>query len=155
MNPLKRVSLPADSLPGESVVVLYFSDQKPLDGPAALLDWRLDGQLTRMLLDGEVKGYAGEHVMLQNNGKLKANWILFVGGGKWHGLCQETHAVLVRHMMSVARQAGFKDISLSFTPHEETTPDVLQQQINDALTLEGAGIETCHFSCETIVSELT
>lgn len=152
MSQLERVALPADSLPGESVVVLYFADQKPLDGPAALLDWRLDGQLTRMLLDGEIHGRAGEHVLLQNNGKLKADWTLFVGGGKWHGLCQETHAALVRHMLSVACQAGFKDVALAFMPHDETNQDSLQQQINDALALAGAGIGTCRFSCESIVS---
>jgi len=152
MIPLEHVALPADSLPGESVVALYFSDQKPLDGPAALLDWRLDGQLTRMLIDGEVQGRAGEHVMLQNNGKLKADWVLFVGGGKWYGLCEETHASLVRHMLSVARQAGFKDISLAFMPHEEADPKILQQQIEKALSVEGAGIDTCRFSCEPFVS---
>lgn len=148
MNPLEQVELAADSLPGESVVALYFSDQKPLDGPAALLDWRLDGQLTRMLLDGEVQGRAGEHVLLQNNGKLKADWVLFVGGGKWCGLCRETHAALIRHMLSVARQAGFKDVSLTFMPHEEVDSEVLQQQLNDALALEGAGIDSCRFSCK-------
>jgi hypothetical protein len=152
MKPLERVELPADSLPSESVVALYFADQKPLEGPAALLDWRLNGQLTRMLLDGEVQGRAGEHVMLQNNGKLKADWILFVGGGKWHGLCQETHAALIKHMVKVARQAGFKDVSLAFMPHEEMTVKVLQRQIKDAIEIEGAGIETCHFTCEPVVS---
>ncbi len=148
MSQLERVALPADSLPGDSVVALYFIDQKPLDGPVALLDWRLDGQLTRMLLDREIQGRAGEHVILQNNGKLKADWILFVGGGKWYGLCQETHASLVRHMLSVAQQAGFKDVSLAFMPHEEMSQDILQQQIDDALALEGAGIDTCRFSCK-------
>ena len=152
MIPLERVALPADSLPGESVVALYFSDQKPLDGPAALLDWRLDGQLTRMLVEGEIQGRAGEHVMLQNNGKLKADWVLFVGGGKWFGLCEETHASLVRHMLSVARQAGFKDIALAFLLHEEADPKIVQQQIETALAVEGAGIDTCRFSCEPFVS---
>lgn len=152
MNPLERLTLPADSLPGESVVALYFSDQKPLQGPAALLDWRLDGQLTRMLLDGEVQGRAGEHVMLQNNGKLKADWVLFVGGDKWHGLCPETHAALIRHMLRVARQAGFKDVTLAFMPHEDISLKLLQQQIKDAMTVEGAGIDTCRFSCESVVS---
>ena len=152
MNQLERVALSADCLPGESVVALYFSDQRPLDGPAALLDWRLDGQLTKMLIDGEVQGRAGEHVMLQSNGKLKADWVLFVGGGKWYGLCEETHASLVRHMLSVARQAGFKDVSLAFLPHEEIDQKILQQQIEKALAVEGAGIDTCHFSCEPFVS---
>ncbi len=152
MSRLERVTLPTDSLSGDSVVALYFIDQKPLNGPAALLDWRLDGKLTRMLLSREIQGRAGEHVMMQNNGKLKADWVLFVGGGKWHGLCQETHASLVRHMLSVAQQAGFKDVSLAFMPHEEVSQDVLQQQVNDALTLEGAGISTCRFSCVPIAS---
>ena len=96
----ERVPDPADCLPGEAVITLYFDDQKPLQGPAALLDWRLDGQLTRLLLDGEATGRAGEHVMLQGNGKLQADWALFVGGGKWHGLSSETHASLVRHMFA-------------------------------------------------------
>jgi hypothetical protein len=152
MNHSERIALPADSLPGEVVVALYFSDQKPLEGPAALLDWRLDGQLTRMLLDGQTDGRAGEHVLLQNNGKLKSNWVLFIGGGKWHGLCQETHAALIKHMLSVVHQAGFKDFSLAFKSHEEVGPDVLQRQIADALALEGAGIKACRFSCESTFS---
>jgi hypothetical protein len=152
MKLVQRMTLPADSMPGESVAALFFSDQKPLEGPAALLDWRLDGQLTRMLLDGEVHGHAGEHVVLQNNGKLQADWVLFVGAGKWHGLCQETYAALVRHMLKVAAQAGFKDVSLTFMPHEEAAPVFLQQQIENILAAEGVGIEACRFSCEPIVS---
>ena len=148
----ERVELPVDSLPGDSVVALYFADQRPLDGPAAVLDWRLDGQLTRLLLDGGVSGRAGEHIVLQNNGKLKADWALMIGGGKWHGLCRETHASLVRHMLKIARQAGFKDVSLAFLSHEEVTGDVLQKQIDDALAAEGEGIESCRFSCDAVFS---
>jgi hypothetical protein len=151
MTTFERVEFPADRLEAESVVVFYFSDKKLLEGPAALLDWRLDGQLTRMLLSGGVLGKAGEHVMLQNNGKLKSDWVLFVGGGKWYGLCEETHASLVKHMLSVAGQAGFKDVSLAFMPHEEANPKLLQQQIEKALSVVGAGIESCRFSCEPLV----
>ncbi len=109
MSQLERMALSADFLPGESVVVLYFSDQKPLNGPAALLDWRLDGQLTRMLLDGGIQGRAGEHVVLQNNGKLKADWAfsLAVASGMasvrklmqpWSGICCALPARLASKM---------------------------------------------------------
>ena len=141
------VKQPADLLPGESVVALFFSDQKPLQGPAAVLDWRLDGQLTRMLLEKKIQGKAGEQVLLQSNGKLKADWILFVGGGKWHGLCEETHAALVKHMLKVARKAGFNDLSLAFSPHEEFNLQDLNQQIKDALETTGKGINFCRYSC--------
>ena len=147
MTQPEPVELAADMLPGEAVVTLYFSDVKPLDGPAALLDWRMNGQLTRIMLDKGGSGRAGEHVMLQSNGKLAAEWVLFVGGGKWHGLCSETHSSLVRHMVGVARQAGFKRIALAFLPHEDVTTESLQQQVEEALKAEGNGIEECLFSC--------
>lgn len=149
MTSLERVELPADKLSAEAVVALYFADKKPLEGPAALLDWRLNGQLTRMLLDGTVKGKAGEHVMLQSNGKIKADWILFVGGGKWDGLCEETHAALIRHLLGVVGEAGFKDISLAFMPHEEASAEVILQQITEALKGEGRSLSSCRFSCES------
>jgi hypothetical protein len=143
--------LSADRLPGESVLAFYFADQKPLQGPAALLDWRLNGQLTRMLLDGDVRGRAGEHVMLQSNGKFTADWVLFVGGGKWLGLSDETHASLVRHMVSVARQAGFRKLSLALTTHEEFNAETLKQQVTEAVAQEGDNIEVCLFSCDVPV----
>jgi hypothetical protein len=147
MTTLERVESPADRLEAESVVVLYFTDKKLLEGPAALLDWRLDGQLTRMLLSGDVLGKAGEHVMLQNNGKLKSDWVLFVGGGKWAGLCEETHAALIRHMLKVASQAGFTKISLAFMPHEDVSDESLHQQICDAMAIEGLNLSECRYSC--------
>lgn len=146
------VKQPADLLQGESVVALYFSDQKPLQGAAALLDWRLDGQLTRMVIGRQVHGKAGEHVLLQGNGKIKADWVLFVGGGKWHGLSKETHAALVKHMLQVARKAGFTDLSLAFTAHDEFALQDLDQQIKDALATSGKGIRFCRYNCATEVT---
>ena len=152
MTTLERVVFPADRLEAESVVVFYFSDKKLLEGPAALLDWRLDGQLTRMLLSGGVLGKAGEHVMLQNNGKLKSDWVLFVGGGKWAGLSEETHAALVRHTFKVASQAGFTKISLAFMPHEDVSDESLHQQISDAMAVEGHNVSECRYSCLATVT---
>lgn len=150
MSLLERIDFPADCLPGDSVVALYYSDQRPLAGPAALLDWRLDGQLTRMLLDGQIKGKAGEHVLMQGNGKLKADWVLFVGGGKWQGLCRETHASLVRHMLEVAGKAGFHDLALCLIPCEDMRADDLQAQVEAALAWIGLSVRTCLLSCRPL-----
>ena len=152
MTTMERVEVPADALVAEAVVVLYFSDKKLLEGPAALLDWRLDGQLTRMLLNGSVLGKAGEHVMLQNNGKLKSDLVLFVGGGKWACLSAETHAALVRHMLTAASQVGFKKVSLAFMPHEDVTEDALYEQVSQALMVNGASFTECRYSCLATVT---
>jgi hypothetical protein len=148
----ETLDLPVDQLPGESVVTLYFADQKPVAGPAAVLDWRLDGQLTRMLLEGAIHGRAGEHVVLQGNGKFAADWALFVGGGKWEGLSAETHAALVRHMLSVADQAGFTRISLSLISHDEFDLEVIRNQVAEVLAQEGQRLKSCFLSCDVALS---
>ena len=100
-----------------------------------------------MLLDRQVLGRAGEHVLLQSNGKVKSDWVLFVGGGKWHGLSEETHAALVKHMLQVAQKAGFTDLSLAFSAHDEFTLHNIDQQIKDALQTVGKGIQLCRYIC--------
>lgn len=147
MIELETVVLPADRLPGECVVALFFEDQRPLDGPAALLDWRLDGQLTRMLLDGDLTGRAGEHVILQSNGKLPPDWVLFVGGGKWQGLSRETYGSLLMHALQSVGQAGFRDVSICLAPHEEADQDVLEKQMKEAILNAGQGLTHCRLSC--------
>jgi hypothetical protein len=119
MNTFEIVQQPADRLSGDVAATLFFEDQRPLVGPAAVLDWRLDGQLTKTLLEGRLSGRAGEHVLYQNNAKLAADWALFIGGGKWGGLCAETYAALVRHLLSVACDAGFRHLSLCLPLPEE------------------------------------
>ncbi|MBW2504725.1 MAG: hypothetical protein JRE16_09170 [Deltaproteobacteria bacterium] len=144
---LETLDRPADQLPGDSVVVLFFEDVRPLAGPAGLLDWRLNGQLTKMLLDRKVIGLAGEQVVLQNNGKLRADWVLFVGGGKWHGLCRETYAALVKRMLTTADQAGFKDVSLCLSPTLEADAQYLAKQMRENLKKSIQTLGACRLSC--------
>ncbi len=106
MSELQVVDLPADRLAGEAVAAFFFEDERPLRGPAAMLDWRLNGLLTRMLLEGRVSGKAGEHVLVSNNGKIKAEWVLFIGGGSLQGFGRETYRGLIRHLFETCRQAG-------------------------------------------------
>lgn len=146
MTPVEIVDLPADSLPGDAVVAFYFSDQKPLQGPAALLDWRMNGQLTRLLIDGALAGKAGEHLVLQNNGKLKAGWVLFVGGGKWGGLCKETYASLVDHALTAAGKAGFSEVALCLAPHEDAAAESLGPLVEEALSRLKMDFSLCRLS---------
>ena len=115
--------------------------------PVLLGDRGEDEDADQRLAFGGALGKAGEHVMLQNNGKLKSDWVLFVGGGKWAGLSEETHAALIRHMLKVASQAGFTKISLAFMPHEDVSDESLHQQISDAMAVEGHNISECRYSC--------
>src|SRR5207249_1696950 len=51
-----------DQLEGapETLVLPFFSDERPLRGAAGLCDWRLCGRLSRLLQSGRVGGHRGE-----------------------------------------------------------------------------------------------
>ena len=140
------VKRPADQLGGDVVVVLYFEDQRPLRGPCAVVDWRLDGQLTRALLDGRLTGRAGEHAVFQNNAKLQTDWSLFIGGGKWQGLCLETYRSLIRHMLVNAHQAGFRKLALCLPLIEEADADSIAGLVKDELEHENLDFSACQLS---------
>jgi hypothetical protein len=111
--PLRVTDLPADRLEASVAAAFFFADQRPLQGPAALLDWRLNGQLTTLLREGRAEGRAGEHVVIANNGKLRSDWVLFAGGGRAAGLEPDRWRKLLRGLLDRCRTAGFASLALA------------------------------------------
>ena len=83
---------------------------------------------------------------------MKAEWTLFIGGGKWHGLSEQTHASLVRHMLSVASLAGFRKLSLALAVHEDVNRNVLKKQVADALSEENQVLNNCMLSYDAHIT---
>ena len=123
MNSVRIVALAPDRMPGEVVAGFFFEDQRPVGGAAALLDWRLNGLLNRLLLSGSAKGRIGEYILAENNGKLQASWILFAGGGRLQDLAPFTYGGLVGSVVDACRGAGFRRVSLCLTPPVEAAAD--------------------------------
>lgn len=115
MNDLQVLDAPADCLKVEVMAALFFEDVRPLHGVAALFDWRLNGRITTLLLDGGANGYFGENVLLANNGKLAADWMLLVGGGRWGELDAAGYRRIFFHLFNVCRAAGFSRIGIGLT----------------------------------------
>lgn len=150
MSQVRLLDLPADHMEGEVVAAFYFQDERPLQGPAALLDWRLVEPLTRKLLSGSSQGRAGEHLLVSNNGKLGSDWALFVGGGSWHGLGPDTYRSLVDHLLEVCCQAGFRRIALCLAPLAGMSVNDLEQMVKQALAALGTPGCECLLSLELV-----
>lgn len=116
MTRLRILDLPADRMEGEVVAALFFEDDRPLRGPAALLDWRLNSLLTELLLHGKSVGRAGERILVRSNGKIGSEWILFAGGGNRRDLVPETYGELIRGVVESSLRAGFQRIALCLAP---------------------------------------
>jgi len=71
-----------DELQTEVIVLPFFSDERPLQGAAGLIDWRLCGALSRKLMAGYLRGTFGEKALLVNPDKLKSERLLLIGLGQ-------------------------------------------------------------------------
>lgn len=106
------LDLPADRMDGEVVAALFFEDDRPLRGAAALLDWRLNGNLTDLLLKNRAAGALGDTVVCANNGKLESAWALLVGGGVRQRLNPAIWERLIKRLFEISVDAGFSRLAL-------------------------------------------
>jgi hypothetical protein len=146
MMQLHLLDNPVDRFEGEVVAVLYFADERPLTGPAALLDWRLNGCLTDQLLLGNLTGVAGEHLLVRSNGKVAADWVLFVGGGKRAHLGESDFRELLRHLLTTCRQTGALRIALGLGQSAGMNAFGLQTMVRQTLDEMAPGNFDCLLS---------
>jgi len=130
---LEIVDLPADQLPGEILLVPLFTDQRPLDGPAAVVDWRLDGAVTQLILDAEISGKDGECFGMQTNAKFAAPHLILVGGGRWQALEQGRYQAVIDRLLRVAEQAGAGEVALCLPPGTAVDAVKLEQMVRASL----------------------
>jgi len=72
-----------DGLTGVDTLCLFVAeDERPLGGASGLSDWRLCGQLSRLLVDGFFTGAADDSVLLPSAGRLGAPRIVVFGLGR-------------------------------------------------------------------------
>jgi hypothetical protein len=73
---------PLERIEGDLVAVGLFSDQRPLRGAAGRVDWRLCALISRMLIEGHIRGAQGDALLVPSAGRLAAERVLILGLGK-------------------------------------------------------------------------
>ncbi|PLX98943.1 MAG: hypothetical protein C0623_10765 [Desulfuromonas sp.] len=144
------LDLPPDRMEGEVATVFFFEDDRPLHGSASLLDWRLNGALTDLLLAGKVTGKLGDTVIFQNNGKLDADWALFLGGGKRSRLSGAVWERLLRKGLKTCVKAGFDRIAFCLDSQRDASVAEIKAIAGHVLKDQGASSIECLFSFDTV-----
>ncbi|HTS80682.1 MAG TPA: M17 family peptidase N-terminal domain-containing protein [Myxococcaceae bacterium] len=70
-----------DPLAVDTLCLFVTEDERPLTGAAGYVDWRLCGQLSRLLVDGFFKGTRGESMLLPSSGRIGAPRVVVLGLG--------------------------------------------------------------------------
>lgn len=75
-------SAPLDEVPGKVALATFFEDVRPLKGTTGLIDWRLNGRLSELILQGKISGSFAESLIMPAQGRLAAEEIFLFGLGR-------------------------------------------------------------------------
>ena len=144
------LDLPPDRREGEVATVYFFEDDRPLHGSASMLDWRLNGKVTELLLNGTVSGRIGDTVAIKNNGKLDADWALFIGGGKRQRLSMAVWERLLKKGLKTCQKAGFERIAFCLDSQEDVPVSQIKELAEKLLVEYSNSTLECLFSFDTV-----
>lgn len=77
---------PAIRAPAEALLTAIPEDERPLRGDAGHLDWRLGGEISRLLVSGYLSGQRDEAVLIPGGAMLGADRVILIGVGRGVGL---------------------------------------------------------------------
>ncbi len=78
----KILSEPIDKVPSDTLVLSVFKDERPLKGANGLVDWRLCGKISRLIMDKTITCDYKEVTLIMSSKKMMAPRILVVGLGE-------------------------------------------------------------------------
>ncbi len=70
-----------DQLEQDTLILAHFADERPLRGVGGLVDWRLNGALSKMILRGRLTGAWGEQLLYPQSGRLPFKKVIYFGLG--------------------------------------------------------------------------
>jgi Cytosol aminopeptidase family, N-terminal domain len=119
VSTLQQVASPPDQIEAEAVAAFFFPEDRPLSGAAGLLDWRLNGFLTSLIQKEKAVGAVGEQLWIRSNGKLRAPWVLLVGGGSRATLSDLAgFQQIISHLLKVAADSSVGRLIIGIDPAE-------------------------------------
>jgi hypothetical protein len=79
---LRKIPVVED-IQADLLVTTYFQDLGSPKGPTGMIDWRLNGFISRSIVEKRITGAKGEITLLPLNHKFETQRMILVGLGKW------------------------------------------------------------------------
>jgi len=112
---IKLTSRAFDKVDTKSAVVTLYSDLRPLFGIPALVDWRLNGRLSKILIKHRFEGDVGEVLLLPSEGRIKCQDILVLGLGAKSQFNESHLGRFIQCMLEKLAQKKAYEFAVSFS----------------------------------------
>jgi hypothetical protein len=101
-----------DRLRCEALALPVMTDERPLRGALGIVDWRLCGLVSRLVIRGAVSTTALETTLVPGRPKLVVDKVFLFGAGPSAELDEQRQRALVEHMLDTAIKAGVRTTAL-------------------------------------------
>jgi hypothetical protein len=118
-----------DDVECEALAVPFFQDERPLRGVLGMVDWRLCGFLSRMIIRGRIHGFLGEAVLVPGRPHLNVDKLFLFGLGPEKSLSEELAEQITEQMLSTLATAAARTSAL-------TLPGRAAESISPARAME-------------------
>lgn len=119
----------------------FFEDERPLKGPAGLLDWRLNGAISREIINGRITGRFKETIIIPSNGRIQSPKVLLIGLGPTGRISYPKLREISAHLLDTLLKINVLHFCCSI-PHSKPYPlecskavEVWVEGVADALEL--------------------
>ncbi len=103
-----------DKQRGGLLIMFRFEERQPLVGVEGLVDWRLHGHLSRLIIDGFISGNADESLLVPLERRLPHDNLIVFGLGPTEGFCEERFVgALQRMFRSMDKLDGSASLTIS------------------------------------------
>ncbi len=121
----------------------FFMDERPLKGSSGWIDWRLNGKLSRLLMEKKLTGDWKEATLIPTQGRIMPPLTLLLGLGEMKEYTYLRLRELPPHLLEILKKLDAINVCLSL-PYEESysvscgkLAEVLIKGIADCLNLSG------------------
>jgi hypothetical protein len=101
-----------DALRSEAILTPFFSDERPLSGVLGLIDWRLCGFVSRMILQGALCGEPGETVLVPLRPRLRMDKLFLFGLGPEQAFDPTQLRAATERMLEVGTRARVRAMAM-------------------------------------------
>ncbi len=102
-----------DEIECEALAMPFFEDERPLRGVLGILDWRLCGFVSRMIIRGRICGCLGEAVLLPGRPHLNVDMLFLFGQGPEAAWSEERAEQTTERMLSTLGAAAARTSALT------------------------------------------
>lgn len=108
---VKLVNLPVDRYAADVLLVYCFSGERPLRGETGLIDWWLEGNLSRSILSGRIRGELHEQLLSSSARRIAADRVLLTGLGPREEFSLNVYRELAGRLGTVVVKMGLNSVA--------------------------------------------